>query len=332
MVVARTPAWLRTMLLVAVLLAPAPALAVDLVGTWHVLVHYKDSGTNHPERERWEDRIWEFSMEGSRLKWIDYPIVVFNDQSGRFDLSMGRSARVLEFWEPNAAQQAEIEAGLQINPRGSRTKTLRGSPEKGWTSAKKGSGYQSARFITYTETWSIDDPQGAPVFTFDDSMGSASTESFEGRTRYTGESVEPGLIRGAYDRDGTRIGTFRATKAGATVVVKGSGKSQGERVYEAFFGAAAAALYTGELPGGVGTEEEVRALIDAGEFSKADRKKLREGLAEAFFAQFQNAREDDEAVRAMTNSLARKAEKAFTEDGKSVAEIQQMLQRGEIAP
>ena len=29
-----------------------PAEAVDLIGTWHVLTHYKDSSAEHPERER----------------------------------------------------------------------------------------------------------------------------------------------------------------------------------------------------------------------------------------------------------------------------------------
>ena len=122
----------------ALVVAAAPltrAEAVDLIGTWHVLVHYKDSAAEHPERERWEDRIWVFEKEGSRLRWTDYPIVVFSDQTGRFEqLGGNRASRVLHFWEPNAAQLAQIRGGLEINPRGSRSKTLRGAHAEGWNS------------------------------------------------------------------------------------------------------------------------------------------------------------------------------------------------------
>ena len=130
---------------VALLVAATPvtrAAALDLIGTWHVLVHYRDSATGYPEREHWEDRIWVFEREGSRLRWTDYPIVVFSDQTGRFEqLGTNRARRVLHFWEPNDAQLAQIYEGLEINPRGSRSKALRGSDAEGWNSGKK-RGYQ----------------------------------------------------------------------------------------------------------------------------------------------------------------------------------------------
>ena len=126
---------LGALALLMVAIPVKPAEAVDLIGTWHVLIHYKDSVTDHPERERWEDRIWEFEQEGSRLRWTDYPIVVFSDQSGRFEqLGGNRASRVLHFWEPSATQLAQIQEGLEINPRGSRSKTLRGSDAEGWSS------------------------------------------------------------------------------------------------------------------------------------------------------------------------------------------------------
>ena len=37
-------------------LAPA-AGAVELEGTWHVLVHYTDDNTANPDQPRWEDRL-----------------------------------------------------------------------------------------------------------------------------------------------------------------------------------------------------------------------------------------------------------------------------------
>ena len=124
--------WIGVLALLFAATGAAPTAAVDLIGSWHVLIHYKDAVTEHPERERWEDRIWVFQREESRLRWIDYPIVVFEEQSGRFEqLGSNRASRVLHFWEPNAVQLTQIRAGLEINPRGSRNKTLRGSDAEG---------------------------------------------------------------------------------------------------------------------------------------------------------------------------------------------------------
>ena len=96
------------------LLAAAPAArAADLpdrlAGTWHVLVHYKDANATHPDEQRWDDRVWVFEKTGDRLKWTEYPIAVFADESGRFERrSTGQLARVLGYWEPSEAQLAEI--------------------------------------------------------------------------------------------------------------------------------------------------------------------------------------------------------------------------------
>ena len=67
-------------------LAPAAASAeLDLEGTWHVLVHYRDAKTANADTERWEDRLWVFEAAGDRLRWTEFPIVVFDDESGRFE-------------------------------------------------------------------------------------------------------------------------------------------------------------------------------------------------------------------------------------------------------
>jgi len=130
------------MLGLALLLAALPARAdalrgdLDLMGTWYVLVHYKDDNAPHPERERWEDRVWLIEKSGSRLKWSDYPIVVFDDQAGRFERTGGHNSRVLHFWEPNERQVADIQDGLAVNDRGSKTKTLR-NKEGSWESASR---------------------------------------------------------------------------------------------------------------------------------------------------------------------------------------------------
>jgi hypothetical protein len=322
-------------LALAVAVTPvATAEAVDLIGTWHVLAHYKDSVTEHPERERWEDRIWVFEPEGSRLRWTDYPIVVFSDQTGRFEqLGTNRASRVLHFWEPNAAQLAQIREGLEINPRGSRSKALRGSDAEGWSSGKKKSGYQSARFITFQEIWQVTGLPGRPVFIRDDVLGSAAAENVEGRTTWEGESVESGgdVIRGRYDRDGTRIGTFRMMRSGEVSTVKGSGKSQGERVYEAFFGEMGAQLFSGEMPGG-GSEQDLRTAIEAGEWSDEDRRTLRLEFERAIAESYRSQGNDPRKFRPQIQSLARKMVELFVDDGESIEEIQRMLMDGRLRP
>jgi len=320
----------------ALLVAATPvtrAAALDLIGTWHVLVHYRDSAVPHPERERWEDRIWVFEREGSRLRWTDYPIVVFADQTGRFErLGTNRASRVLHFWEPNAEQLAQIHEGLEINSRGSRSKALRGSDAEGWSSAKKSS-YQSARFITYEENWQITGIPDRPRFVRQDIMGSVRTESVEGRTTWEGESVDSSgyLIRGHYDRDGTRIGTFRMTRSGAVSTVKGSGKSQGERVYELFFGEMSAQFFVGEMPGG-GSEQDLRQAIEDGRFHQEDRLALRLAFEEKIAQLYQDQGNDPREFRPQIQSLARKMVAFFVDEGKSIEEIRRMLADGRLRP
>ena len=92
---------------------------VDVIGTWHVLIHYTDDHSHDVGAMRWDDKIWVFEEAGSRIRWKEYPIVVFHDQSGRFErLGTARASRVLHGWEPNAGQLAQIESGLEVNPRG----------------------------------------------------------------------------------------------------------------------------------------------------------------------------------------------------------------------
>ncbi|MCG8590025.1 MAG: M23 family metallopeptidase [Proteobacteria bacterium] len=189
---------------------------LDLSGTWYVLVHYQDSATANPDVWRWEDRIWRFEAKGSRLQWTELPIVVFSDDSGRFERVAGRTARVLEAWEPNAAQLAEIRDGLQVNSRGAKRKRLRKNDD-GWAS-QGAMRVQSASVIGYQENWSITGPPARPVFARDDLMGSGRTQSMEGRTQYaTTEVAEDGnRIAGDYARDGTRVGRFQLIRAGET--------------------------------------------------------------------------------------------------------------------
>ena len=204
----------RAALAAAVLACAAPAAALDLVGTWHVLVHYKDSVAHNPDAERWEDRVWVFEREGERLRWVDYPLVAFTDESGRFErLGTNRATRTLHYWTPNEAQAAELREGPHVNTRGSRSKTLAAS-DGAWRSTT--AQQRSANYLTYEEHWSVEG-DALPVFTRTDVLGGATAEDTEGSTRYETKQVEGDgqVLRGSYDRDGTRKGTFTLTRVGA---------------------------------------------------------------------------------------------------------------------
>lgn len=205
-------------LALAVLLTGAPAAqAADLLGTWHVLVHYRDASSGAPELQRWIDRIWVFERKGSKLYWTEYPIVVFSSDAGRFErIRSGQFARVLGAWEPDEDQLANVEEGLEVNGRGSKKKSLRGSDAAGWRTTARAQA-ASASIITFQENWSVEDYSGLPVFEQRDVMESARTETLEGVTRYETRTVDPGgnVLVGGYQRDGTREGTFTMRRSGA---------------------------------------------------------------------------------------------------------------------
>lgn len=314
--------------LVFLFVAATPAAAVDLIGTWHVLIHYKDTSTIHAERERWDDRIWVFAMEGSKLRWTEYPIVVFNEQGGRFEPGAGgRMARTLDFWEPTAGQQAEIEAGLQINPRGSKNKSLRGDMTTGFSSAKRKGGYQSARFITFTETWSIEGLPDKPVFTFDDVMGSASTESFEGRTQYATETVEPGgnVLRGSFQRDENRKGTFRLQRAGSTRVVEGTGETLTQRNANAFMAATSSGMMADDFADRLGELPPDLKDLSSSERAKLE-KTVRHALEDGLRAQ------GNTDLRGLQPELQNLSKRIVDElvDGKTPDQIAKMFRDGKL--
>ena len=157
----------------ATALCPAAALAgTELPGTWHVLVHFRDAKTANADAERWEDRLWVFEESEGRLRWTEYPIVIFADESGRFErrAGTGQYARILHFWDPSPQQLANIRSGLAVNDRGAETKTLR-RQGAGWSSGGR-AGATGAGGVTYQETWSIEEPEGLPVFLQVDVLGS----------------------------------------------------------------------------------------------------------------------------------------------------------------
>jgi hypothetical protein len=184
-----------------------------LLGAWHVLVHYEDAGSSGVDADRWDDRAWVFEREGDRLRWTEYPIVVFDDATGRFENEGAhRGTRVPHPWKPDPAQLADIREGLTVNERGGASVTLRLS-EESWVSAP-GRASPSASTIRYEELWSIEPATAGPIFKREDALRSERAEDLSGVTIYTTREVADGgrLLRGRFERDGARRGVFTMTR------------------------------------------------------------------------------------------------------------------------
>ena len=312
---------------------PARAEAVSLTGTWHVLIHYTDANSNKPEQMRWDDKVWVFEPAGSRLRWAEYPIVVFGDKHGRFTrLGTSRASRVLHGWEPNEGQLAQIRSGLEVNDRGSKSKTLRRSDGEPWRSQSRARP-ASAMAITYVEHWSIEGSPELPTFRREDVLGSGVNEDMEGVTLYTTTAVEGGgdVLRGTFGRDATRRGSFRLMRAGPVEGVKGSGKTQGERVYEVFFGDFGTAIMGGE--GALRQEIERRAREGrGGELPEDVRAAVREDIRRTIEARVRDEGGDPARRRDEIDSLTLKIEQQILEEGRTIDEVGKMLEEGRLTP
>jgi hypothetical protein len=177
-------------------------------------VHYQDAGSSGAEPERWDDRAWVFEREGDRLRWTEYPIVVFDSKTGRFENDgANRASRIPHGWQPDEAQLADIKDGLAVNERGMASASLRCS-EESWVSAPKRA-IASASMIRYVESWRIDPAAEGPIFKREDALRSERAEDLGGVTIYTTREVADGgrLLRGDFERDGTQHGTFTMTRA-----------------------------------------------------------------------------------------------------------------------
>ena len=305
--------------------------AVDLIGTWHVLIHYTDDHSHDTSQLRWDDRVWVFESAGSRLRWIEYPIVVFEDKSGRFE-SRGRSGvgRVLHAWEPNGSQRAAIKAGLEVNPRGQKSKTLRQGGDGSWRSVGRSTA-ASASVITYVENWSIENASDRPVFRRQEVLGSGRTDDLEGFTEYATTEVSRAgdLLRGSFERDGSRHGTFRMQRSGPTSAVASKTASVGQRFYASYLAGLRAALAKREA-----LIERAAAARgdDGGEASRRLREQARAEVRAAIEESIREAKGDPAELRPEIDSLSRQIERRMVEDGRSPEDVVRMLQEGRINP
>ena len=323
---------LRTRLLAAAagviaLLAPvlctrtaAAEPSVELAGTWHVLIHYRDDTAHDPKQLRWDDRLWVFVRDAKGLEWSEYPIVVFQDETGRFEKSPTGLHRVVGAWEPSPEQLAEIKGGLEYNTRGTKTKTLRGSDAGGWSSGTRGPAPTAANVITYSETWSVGGLPSKPVFTRDDVLGSASAEHMEGRTQYVTQSVEAGgnLLQGSFERDGTRHGTFVMRRSGESKITEGSGKTPNQREIERFYQTWGRDFFS---------PTELQALKDkagAGAAPQGGAKDLRERVRAELERKAREQGIEPSTVEPQIDQLTDKIS-SMLEEGKSPEEIERAL-------
>lgn len=311
------------------LLAVGPSRALDLTGTWYVLVHYQDSQSADPEAWRWEDRVWRFRSDRDRLEWTEFAIVVLQDESGRFErLGGSRAARVVAAWEPSPTQLADIQDGLEVNStRGVKTKTLRAA-DGGWSSGESALG-EGASVLTYSETWKIEDAAGSPVFIREDALGGASAETMDGRTEYRTEELaaDGSELSGRFERDGTRTGRFRLIRSGDASAVGSS--DQAERTRKV--------LLERAVQGGVVSQDEVAAAFAAqvqlGEGAAAsDREQARGRILDGIEAAIRAQGEDPRLLRPEVDSLTRKIETLLFDEGRSLAEVQRLLETGQLRP
>jgi hypothetical protein len=177
-------------------------------------VHYGDAASSGADWERWDDRAWVFERKGDRLRWTEYPIVVFEDETGRFEKDgANRVSRVPRHWQPDETQLADIKDGLAVNERGMVVATLWLSGES-WVSGPK-QATSSASMIRYDESWRIDRAAEGPIFKREDALRSERAEDLTGVTIYITRATADGgrLLRGDFERDGAQRGTFTMTRA-----------------------------------------------------------------------------------------------------------------------
>jgi hypothetical protein len=325
----RRPATLAALLLLAGVAAARGADLPDrLAGTWHVLVHYRDDHTHDPKQLRWDDRLWVFEREGERLQWTEHPLTVFQDDTGRFEqLGGAKASRVVGAWEPTPAQLAEIATGLSYNTRGTKSKTLRYT-RGAWRSASRPTA-ASASIVSYTESWSIEGTPELPEFRREDTLGGERTETLDGVTAYATTETDPtgDVLRGTYERDGTRHGVFTMRRAGAASVTKGSGKTQEQRLREYFFGREGAAL----MEPGAARKEAERMIRDGEPLPPEVKQALHEEIRSTVEQNLRANGSDPRTMGPQIESVTRQVERLVLE-GKSQSEIERMIREGRIRP
>jgi hypothetical protein len=289
-----------------------------------VLVHYRDLRSAQPEQDQWEDRLFVFQREGEALRFRDYPVVLFDDEGGRFARRGGETERVLGAWEPDDGQRAEIARGLRVRAVGVREKRLRAAAG-GYSSAR--SAFDSARTVGFESIVELDLTGAAPRISVADSLGSSAAHSLEGRTEYRGERRGPaGEIEGSYDRDGRRVGRFRMLRSGAP---RGLGEPPPRPREEPTRAEVEERLYR-SLGRQLAVSDALPERFPGG--GAAERAALGERVRTALAALFADQGNDPRAHAPTLERLAAAVERLYAEEGRSREEIGRMLEDGRLRP
>jgi len=251
-------------------------------------------------------------------------VVLFEDEAGRFERRGDDPLRVLGAWQPTPEQAREIAAGLRVDPRGAREKRLRPAAT-GFSSAR--SAFDSARVVSFESRVDLDLSGAAPRLSVSDSLGSSAAHALAGRTEYRGERVtEGGAVEGRFERDGTRVGSFRMLRTGAP---RGLGERPPPPPPEPTRAEVEERLYR-SLGRQLATSEALPERLDAGGAeSRADLRARVRAELELRFAEQGN---DPRAHAPTLERLAAAIERLYVDEARSREEIGRMLEDGRLRP
>jgi hypothetical protein len=160
-------------------------------------------------------------------------------------------------------------------------------------------------------------------------MGSASSESMDGRTQFRTESVsaDGDEMAGGFDRDETRSGRFRMIRSGE--IGRAGTDSLEDRQRQG--------LLKRATESGWVTQEEVAAMMGGqvqlpSNAAGVDRDQARAAIRKAVEDAVKANGNNPAAVSPQIDRITTKIERALFDQGKSIEEVQSMISRGEIGP
>jgi hypothetical protein len=137
------------------------------------------------------------------------------------------------------------------------------------------------------------------------------------------------VLRGTFERDGTRHGTFHMTRAGSPRGVEGKAKSEGQRFYQKYLEGFGEAVARGD-----GTLEEAiaRRTAEGGDLPEDVRKSVQASIRAAIEQSIRDAGGAPHDFEREVNSLTRRIVGLLLDQGLSLEEVERLLADGKINP
>ncbi len=205
------------------LLAPGARAAdadfskADLNGSWYVLIHYTDSGSENKDAKRFKDFAWTIEQTSNTITWEYYPFVFFGEDS---ELVRRQAMKDATAWEPTEAEWASVREAVDVSSRALQRKRMTGSNAAGWKSlAPLGSG--GLNTMSFSRNWQVSfEPDRVSIVIVDSLSGSGGLEGMEEAISYElRERVSADEYRGTYS-EGDKRGTLRMVRSAERRVVK----------------------------------------------------------------------------------------------------------------